>query len=956
MPKLIAMRQRQKPRRNPLRLAAGCVGSLFALALLGLMGAGLAATAAYAALSQSLPPLPSLEQLRQNPPAYQPAQIYGLGEDTDGDGRRDWVLIYQLRDPLDGANGWQTIEELPPALSQTTLGFVGLGTGEGGLGTGDWGQLAGERSGGMVAILTEELLRTSSLVPSPSSLAPSIQHYLLSQRLTQTYSEAELVEWYVNTAYYGQLAYGIEAAAQLYFGKPARQLSLPEAAVLVAIPLAPEQNPIQNPTAAKARQEAVLDALLAQGVYSREAIVAAKFTPLVWAEAAEQSRYDLIAPHYALYVRQQLLAQFGAEPLLREGWRVYTPLDLRLQSQAECVARAHVDRLGGGLGLPADEASRCPALAELPPLSGQDGGVNEAAVVALDPRTGELKALVGSLNFWENPLNMASEGLRQPGTLLTPFTYLTALAQGYTAASMVLDVETDFGTDYNGIPYVPQNPDGLFHGPMSLRQALGSGYHVPAVEVLGWVGIENALRTARQMGLATLTAESGRIGLPIALGGGQVRLLDVAVAYGVLANNGRLASQPPIALSRIESRTGELIWTAEAPPEEQILSPQLAYLMNDMLADNRARCAGYGCPNSLELPDGRPAAVKVGQSNDGRDVWTVGYTPQLVVGVWVGNRENQPLPQLRGEVGAAPIWRAMMAWAMAEEAIGRWERPPGLTERTVCIPSGLLSNGLCPTVDELFLAGTEPELYDTMVQAVLINRQTGRLATSYTPPGLVEQRVFVVYPERARPWAEAQNIPTPPTEYDTLGVLRPEGEDAAITSPAPLAAVRGVVEITGWARGADFAHYRLAYFAGLTPTAIEVLTDTVTSMVAAEGVLGVWDTTGLNGLYTLLLTVVREDGTFAEVNVPLTIDHVAPEVAWGEEAEGWLPLVATDDIGVVQVVVYVDELPVPYAVLVGEPWGVDVPPVGVGCTRLRAVAVDGAGNESVAAVLARGCE
>lgn len=793
---------------------------------------------------------------------------------------------------------------------------------------------------------------------STQPLALSTQHFLLTQRLTQTYSEVELVEWYVNTAYYGQLAYGIEAAAQLYFGKPARQLSLPEAAVLVAIPLAPEQNPIQNPTAAKARQEAVLDALLEQGVYSREAIVAAKFTPLVWATSAEQSRYELIAPHYALYVRQQLLAQFGAEPLLREGWRVYTPLDLRLQSQAECVARAHVDRLGGGLGLPADEASRCPALAELPQPSGQavGGNVNEAAVVALDPRTGELKALVGSLNFWENPLNMATDGLRQPGTLLTPFTYLTALAQGYTAASMVLDVETDFGTDYNGIPYVPQNPDGLFHGPMSLRQALGSGYHVPAVEVLGWVGVENALRTARQMGLATLTADSGRVGLPIALGGGQVRLLDVAVAYGVLANNGRLASQPPIALSRIESRTGELIWTAETPLEEQILSPQLAYLMNDMLADNRARCAGYGCPNSLELPDGRPAAVKVGQSNDGRDVWTVGYTPQLVVGVWLGNRENQPLPQLRGEVGAAPIWRAIMAWAMAEEAIGRWERPPGLTERTVCIPSGLLSNGLCPTADELFLAGTEPELYDTMVQAVLVNRQTGRLATSYTPPGLVEQRLFVVYPERARAWAEAQNTPTPPTEYDTLGVLRPEGEDAAITSPAPLAAVRGVVEITGWARGADFAHYRLAYFAGLTPTAIEVLTDTVTSRVSAEGVLGVWDTTGLNGLYTLLLTVVREDGTFAEVNVPLTIDHVVPEVAWGEEAEGWLPLVATDDIGVVQVVVYVDELTVPYAVLVGEPWGVDVPPLGVGCTRLRAVAVDGAGNESVAAVWARGCE
>ncbi len=308
MPKPIYSRK-PKPRRNPLRLAAGCVGSLFALVLLGLMATGLAATAAYAALSQSLPPLPSLEQLRQTPPLYQPAQIYGLGEDTDGDGRRDWLLIYELRDPLDGANGWQTIGDLPEAVRQAAV------VGDCGLGIADCGLAA------MTAALVDELLNTQHSALSTQPLALSTQHFLLTQRLTQTYSEAELVEWYVNTAYYGQLAYGIEAAAQLYFGKPARQLSLPEAAVLVAIPLAPEQNPIQNPTAAKARQEAVLDALLAQGVYSREAIVAAKFTPLVWATSAEQSRYELIAPHYALYVRQQLLAQFGAEPLLREGWR-----------------------------------------------------------------------------------------------------------------------------------------------------------------------------------------------------------------------------------------------------------------------------------------------------------------------------------------------------------------------------------------------------------------------------------------------------------------------------------------------------------------------------------------------------------------------------------------------------------------------------------------------------------
>jgi membrane carboxypeptidase/penicillin-binding protein PbpC len=294
--------------------------------------------------------------------------------------------------------------------------------------------------------------------------------------------------------------------------------------------------------------------------------------------------------------------------------------------------------------------------------------------------------------------------------------------------------------------------------------------------------------------------------------------------------------------------------------------------MNDMLSDRAARCAGFGCPNALELPDNRPAAVKTGTTNDGRDAWTIGYTPQLVTGVWLGNSDDREMENVPGEKGAAPVWRALMAWALAEEPAAVWRRPSGLIEMAVCDPSGLLPTEFCPTVTELFIAGTQPTLYDNIYQAFAVNRETGRLATLYTPPELVENRVYQIYPEEAAEWARENGVEAPPTEFDTITQPGNESRNARIFLPQNFAVVDGEVAVWGTAAGDNFSFYRLAYFEGLTPDNLQTIVDAADKPVT-NNVLGVWDTSGLNGLYTLLLTVVGEDGRFEETSVHVTVEN-----------------------------------------------------------------------------------
>jgi membrane peptidoglycan carboxypeptidase len=348
---------------------------------------------------------------------------------------------------------------------------------------------------------------------------------------------------------------------------------------------------------------------------------------------------------------------------------------------------------------------------------------------------------------------------------------------------------------------------------MRLRTALANSYNVPAVQVMSWVGVDKVIRTAHSLGITSLDQPPNSYGLSLTLGGGEVKLLDMAYAFSVMDNMGVMVGQPrleseqrlgyrsldPVAILRVEDRNGDIIYEYSQPQRREILTPQLAYLMNNMLSDRNGRCPAFGCPNALELPDNRPAAAKTGTTNDFKDGWMVGYTPQLVTGVWIGNTDNSSMSNLPGSKGAAPIWHAFMSWALQDQPIDIWPQPPGLTQQAVCETSGLLPTPTCPTVSELFIPGTQPTVYDNIYQEIAINRETGRLATIYTPPELIEREIFKIYPEQAADWVRENELPQPPTEYDTINTPV-TNENVRIVSPTPFSFVQGQVVISGTAR------------------------------------------------------------------------------------------------------------------------------------------------------------
>lgn len=990
--------RRQKQRGKGGRMLLKTAGILFiALTMVTVMlvAVGVSSAAAiYDSFTRDLPDFTEIERLGQDTDTtFETTKIYAWGDDPNGDGQRELVLIYEVIDPLGGDRQWVQLEQIPQTLIDATIAiedrtfWTNQGFDVQGIGRAFYEYVleGGDIQGG--SSITQQLVKNNLIAEERRIVGEEVdlddyrrkvEELLLAQRVAEVYTKEQILEWYLNTNFYGNLAYGIEAAARVYFDKPAAQLTLAEAAMLAAIPQSPALNPIDNPETAKSRQELVLDAMFREGYITRETLIEARFTEIEIAPGIED-RFDIIAPHFALYVRKQLEQQFGPAMVLRGGLRVYTSLDLTMQRQAECVARAHIARLSGQLGadLPTDELANCPALQYLAPLRPQDQGVdhsvNNASVVAIDPKTGEIKAMVGSLDYWNEAIdgsfNVAVDGLRQPGSSFKPFTYLTALSQGFTAATMVLDVETDFGTAYNGIAYVPQNYDRRFHGPMRLRSALANSYNVPAVEVMSWVGVDRVIRTAHSMGITSLDQGGESYGLSLTLGGGEVKLLDMAYAFSVMANSGVMIGRPvpeaqqrlgfrtldPVAVLRVEDKDGRIIYEYDQPQRREILTPQLAFLMNDILSDRTARCGGFGCPNALELPNNRPAAVKTGTTNDFRDGWTVGYTPQLVTGVWVGNTDNTPMEDVPGSKGAAPIWNAFMSWALEEAPIESWTRPTGMVQRAVCNLSGQLPTPHCPTVLEYFITGTEPTVFDNMYQEFRINRENGRLATLNTPPELVESKVYIIYPEKAADWVRENELEQPPTEYDTIETPDGEEGDAAILDPLPFQFVNGVVEIRGSAAGENFAHYRLAYFAGLTPVDLQTIADQVTEEKRSD-VLGSWDVSNLNGLYTLLLTVVKTDGSFDEVSVPVTVDNTPPEaeilfplpdqtIFTDEE---WVIIQAqvTDDISVERVEFFADGAGVPFAVSTVPPFTEKWTIPGPGCHNFRVVAYDAAGNST----------
>jgi membrane peptidoglycan carboxypeptidase len=549
------------------------------------------------------------------------------------------------------------------------------------------------------------------------------------------------------------MAYGVEAAAHAYFGKAANELDLAECAMLAGLPQAPAlYNPLLDLEAAKRRQRVVLDLMVKEGHLTPHQADQAAAERLRFASTP----FPIRAPHFVTYAWSALERELSTETLAQGGLEVYTTLDVDLQERAEAIVSRH--------------------LALLQEQGGPDRNVNNAALLAIDPRSGEILAMVGSADYFDSAISgavNATLALRQPGSAIKPITYATAFDPAwhrrgdgattrwgtlpFTPATMIVDVRTSFITR-EGVGYVPLNYDLRWHGPVLLREALGSSYNLPAVKVLDAVGLEAMIAQSRRMGVSTFEAAGERFGRALTLGGGEVTMLELVPAYGVFATSGDLVA--PVAVRQVIDADGNTLY-APAIDRERVLDPRVAYLITDILSDEWARLPSFGERSALYI--GRPAAAKTGTTTDWRDNWTVGYTPDLVAGVWVGNADSAPMYHVSGITGAGPIWHDFMTWALKDRPPSDFRRPEGLVEVEVCALTGELPNPYCTHRHrEWFIAGTEPHATCTAHQLYDIDTTTGLQATAATPADRVRQRVYTLYPPEAQAWAVGQGYPQPP--------------------------------------------------------------------------------------------------------------------------------------------------------------------------------------------------
>lgn len=530
---------------------------------------------------------------------------------------------------------------------------------------------------------------------------------ILAWMMNKRYSKEEVLALYLNEIYYGNLAYGIEAAAQTYFGKPAGQLTLAESSLLAALPQSPvDLDPFTNLDRAKERQWLVLNLMVSEGYITQEQAVAAYQAPLAFA-AQEVS---LVAPHFAVYVRQLLEAQFGADVVANGGLRITTTLDLDYQRLAENLARQHVDSVG------------------------PDHNLTNAALVALKPGTGEILAMLGSVDYHNEAIDgrvNITLSPQQPGSSIKPLTYAAALSPtadgqiGWTAADVVWDVPVTY-PQLDGGSYSPLNYDRTFHGPLRLRSALANSYNVPAVLVLQDIGVARLLEFGQQLGIESWAGDPGRYGLSLTLGGGEVTPLELTAAYAVFANGGNRI--PPTAILSVTKSDGTLLYQYQPPPAQPVLDSRVAFLISNILDDDTARLPAMGRNNPLALPF--PVAAKTGTTNDFRDNWTMGYTPGLVVGVWTGNTDNSEMVNISGLTGAAPLWSDFMKAVYSNYDLldrllvngvapaGEFVAPAGVEQRPICTLSTITIGATdCNRGDREWFLTNEPSQPPTLPPA-----------------------------------------------------------------------------------------------------------------------------------------------------------------------------------------------------------------------------------------------
>jgi 1A family penicillin-binding protein len=564
--------------------------------------------------------------------------------------------------------------------------------------------------------LTQQFVKNSILTPE-RTIKRKVKEWILSYRIEKKYSKDEILQMYLNEIPYGSTAYGIEAASQRYFGKSVREINLPEAAILAALPQAPSKySPYgANKELLMGRQKYIIDLMFQQGYITEAKAEAAKQTEIEFKPPAEK----IIAPHFIMYVKEILSEKYGEKTVEQGGLKITTTLDLYKQEIAEEI------------------------IEELAATNKEDYEATNAALISIDPKTGQILAMVGSKDYYNDEIDgqvNITTSIRQPGSSLKPLVYAASFLKGYTPNTVLYDVVTNFSND-KAEPYEPHNYDSKEHGPVTIRKALAGSLNIPAVKAIYLADIENVLDLAQELGYTSF-GDRDRFGLSLVLGGGEVRLIEHANAYSAFAREGLVC--PIAGILKVEDAEGNVLEEFKKE-EKMVLDSKIARMINDVLSDNVARSYTFGERNWLTL-GGRPVAAKTGTTNDYRDAWTIGYTPSIVTGVWVGNNDNTEMKRgAAGGVVAAPIWHDYMSKVLGDTPIEQFKKADiPKTGKTV--------------LDGEITAG----------KVIRIDKSTGLLASEFTPEEFIEEKTFfephsiLYYIDKDNPLGDAPKNP----EYD----------------------------------------------------------------------------------------------------------------------------------------------------------------------------------------------
>ncbi len=631
--------------RGPVALVLVAV-NVFLLATMSctgaLVGGGVAVARAYNEVTKGLPDPDSIG----SQPVPQVTQLYD---------RTGQHLLYEF---YDERRINVPLGDVAPVMQQATLAvedakfYEHRGFEPAAILRAAWENYRNHETVSGASTITQQLVKRL-LLNDEQTYVRKLREILLAAQVEMLYPKDSILEMYLNHVYYGNQSYGVEAAALSYFGKSAKDLDLAEASMLAGLVQLPSvYDPVANPEAAFARQQQVLDRMVTLGWATPEAAAAAATRARTFTYRMQETNIEY--PHFAFFAKERLMQRFGPDQV-RLGLKVITTLDVDMQERGQAIVKRRVDEI-------------------------RWQHVNNGALVAINHKTGEILAMVGSYDFNEESIdgkvNVATAP-RQPGSSFKPFTYATAFAtRRFFPATQVMDEpisRQDFGSP--GGYYRPLNYDLSWHGAITLRGALANSYNIPAVLLQDAVGTQNVITTARKMGITTdLPAVAS-----LTLGAGSVRLLEMTGAYGVLANQGQRLDIEPFL--EVTDHEGRVLYQLNPEPDREIW-PETAYLVTDILSDRNARRAAFG--NVLDLAGNRTAAVKTGTTNDYKDSWTLGYTPSLVTGVWVGNTDNSPMLQVAGSLGAGYIWKDFMDQTFAEQPDETFPIPPGVVWAPIC--------------------------------------------------------------------------------------------------------------------------------------------------------------------------------------------------------------------------------------------------------------------------------